>query len=161
MAETGEGPGPVTPGVGRLIRFALHGHAFAFRRPSRADAAEAYARVAQRLQSVGSPDPGSLTNWLNFLDGYRLLWEARLEIGLRPMRTRTGQVVSLGETAPAHWLEEVRNERGELVECVISFKHVDPDEFDAVVEYLEEVLKKKDGSGTWKCIATAPDPTSG
>lgn len=154
-------PSLVTPGTQRTISFSIAGHNFVFRRPSRQDQAEAAARTALRLQMGGAPDQQSWTNWLNFLDGYRLQWEARLEIGLRPARGRSGQVLNLGERAPAHWLEDVRDVQGQVVDQVVSFAAVDPDEFDAVVAYLETALKKKDGLPTPSSGVSATGTTSG
>lgn len=145
----------ITPGTGRLITVQIGGHTFAYRRPSRQDQAEAAARTALRLQMAGAPDQQSWTNWLNFLDGYRLQWETRLEIGLRPARNRSGQPVNLGERAPAHWLETMGDD------AVVSFAQVDPDEFDAVVAYLEAALKKKDAPPTPSSTGSAPAPISG
>ncbi len=55
-----------------------------------------------------------------------------------PRRTRSGELLSLGESAPPNWLTE----SAPGVQAV-SFDNVDQDEFDDVVRYLVDALAKK------------------
>jgi len=126
------------PGRDRVIKLQIGGHEFGFRRPSRADVAEAFRRVAIKLQvPSGAGQRMVESDLLDRLDGYDRQWEARLEIGLRPRRN--DPQLSLGETAPAHWLVEMGT-----AGTFVSFDNVDPDEFAAVVAYLDAALKKKE-----------------
>ena len=142
-----------TPGVDRLIRFAVGGHTFAFRRPSRADVRDAWALFVRLLAAGGE------TNTLNYFDGGALHWEARLEIGLRP-RVRGAETLNLGEEAPAHWLRPIVDAAGKVVGHAIDFTNVDVHEFETVTAYLADELKKKAPSAPATSTATAPDPTS-
>jgi len=114
-----------TPGVDRVVTFTINGHSFGFRRPSRADEGDAQKRYVMKVAE---------SEMLAGLGGTNFFWESRLEVGLVPRRNRASQEINLGEKAPSHWFDD----------GVLSFDQVDPEEFKAVVEYLEsEVFKKK------------------
>lgn len=136
----------VTPGVDRVVHFSVRGYQFGFRRPSRRDQAAVTRMFAARLAGVtGLPLEAELHNAYG---GTNLLWDCRLEVGLVPQRTRTGEQLNLGETAPSHWLEATPEG-----ETVVSFTHVTPEEYDAVCAYLDEAVYKKK--------ASSPPATSG
>jgi len=127
-----------TPGVDRVVRFALNGSEFGCRRPSRGDLAEIHRRFAMKLTLTGVAGESDI---LNAYDGGALLWEARFEVCLLP-RLKNGQALNLGERAPTHWTEQIGH-NGAGLRTVISFADVDPDEFDDACEACEAVFKKK------------------
>lgn len=131
----------VTPGVDVVETVTVSGGVFTFRRPTRADVRDAYRRWAAKLATSGLPAEADI---LNSMDGTRLLWEARLEVGLTTRRRANGEVVNHGESAPDHWWLIVRDDAGKEVRREVSFDQVLPDEFDAVTEALDAALKKKD-----------------
>ena len=132
-----------TPGADRIVRFRIGANTFGFRRPSRADTREIQRRFVLKL--VGSLGLDVEADLLNRYDGRRLLAEARCEVGLRPVARADGSLVDLGETAPAHWLEDSGS--GTQKRQIVSFANVSEEELDAVDAYLEEnVFKKKAGA---------------
>jgi len=120
-----------TPGPARVLRFEVGGHSFGYRTASRADEADALRRFA--LKTALAPDA------LNDLDGDNLLWEARLEIGLRPRKRSNGEAIDLGEHAPPHWVETSDGI------TVITFEEVPVEEFRDVIAAIRaaEDAKKK------------------
>lgn len=123
----------VMPGEGRVVVATVCGHVFGLRKPSRGDMAEINRRLAEKLAGFGNE-----SEILNSLDGQSRQWEARFEVLLVPQRSASGEVLALGERAPAHWLE-----KGPRGEDMISFRNVSLEEFEAACEAFAEVFKKK------------------
>lgn len=112
----------------RVVRVVVGGKAVAFRRPSRADQAAVVRAFARKVApSTGAAVEGDT---LVALDRESLWWEARLEVGLVPAKNSAGDVVDLGESAPAHW----------LIDAAISFAEVELAEFHAVCEAIAAAL---------------------
>lgn len=122
-----------TPKKDWLLRFVVNGHAFVFRRQSRADIAAAKRRFVGKLCTADSA-------LLSVFDDGDLWAEAILEIGLAT-RLIKGEVVDLGECCPPHW------KRGDAV----VFDEVEPSEFASVIQYL----------GTQGVSTTMPAPSPG
>lgn len=137
------------PGQDRVVRVSVRGHEFGYRRPSRADLSDVTRRYA--LKVTGATGLNVETDVIQAMDGKPLQDEARLEIGLVSRRTRDGKTLALGETAPTHW----------LVDGVVSFDNVDPEEFDEVVAAIDAALAKKNDPPNPNSGGSAPDPTSG
>ena len=129
------------PGQNPVVSVEVNGHQFVFRRPTRADVREAYRSFTRKLLVTGLPGSNE-SDVLNTLDGQRLLWEAKLEIGLMDRRRGT-ETVAHGEIAPEHWLWVERSDGKEIARR-INFDMVTPEEFDAVTKAIEAELLPKD-----------------
>lgn len=115
-----------TPGRDRIVSFSIDGKEFAFRRPSRADSAEANRRFIIKLSLSGDAQNADM---LNAYDGAGLLWEARLEVGFAPRRVK-GNILDLGEKVPSNW----------MLDGSVTFHDVNDDEFQRVCEYLSSAV---------------------
>lgn len=140
----------MTPGQDRVLRVSVRGYVFGYRRPSRADLSDIARRYALKVAPVtGLPVEADT---IAQMAGDALHREAELEVLLVPRRRRNNESMPLGETAPAHWLD------GEA----ISFDHVDPDEFDEVVEAIRKALAEaKNAPPPGSSSSSAGGQTSG
>lgn len=128
-----------TPGRDRVVFVQVGGHQFGYRKPTRADVAEAHRKLTAKLTATAVLPGAPEADILNNMNGKSFQWEARLEIGLLPRR-RGNEVINLGESAPEHWLWIERDADGKELRRQVSFDEVDPAEFDAVVAALEQAL---------------------
>jgi len=149
---------PAAPGENRVVRFAVHGHEFGFRRPSRADVREIHRRFSAKL--IGRFGLDAETKVLNGLDGEQLMSEARCEVCLRPALSQSGTPIDRGEKAPAHWLTEDTGPDGKPV-SIVAFDQVEDEELAAVGAYVEETVFKKKAQETGSSGPFAVVPISG
>lgn len=148
-----------TPGVDRVVLRTVCGHQFGLRRPSRADIAEIWRRYAQRVASPLLNESDILASY----DGADILWEARFQVLLLPRLSRRREEISFGETAPAHWVDTVRDEKGGVVGREIVFDNVPPDEFAAACAAMADIFEDrgKNGSAPASSTGSAGGQTSG
>ena len=144
------------PGENRVVKFKVGAGVFACRRPSRADTHAINDRFVSKL--IGFFGLQAESELRNSYDGRRRLAEARCEVCLRPAVRPYGRIVDLGETAPAHWLDDAP--QGPQPQG-ISFANVSDEELDAVGDWLEENVFKKKETGTPSSGAFVVEPING
>lgn len=156
-------PSSPTPGVDRIVSFFVRGSEFRVRRPSRGDNAEILRRYTAKLMRA-CPALGDFATAevakeaLTSLDGGSLLSEARLEVLLLP---RVGTATD--EHPPAHWLHEIRDPDQRVIARSVIFDQVDPEEFDEVALFVDQLLapQKKSGESKDGSTGSATGTTSG
>ncbi len=155
MTEQADG---TTPGADRVLQFFVGAQSFSIRRPSRADLAEIWRRFARKVAGTGLPLESDL---LNTYDGQGLLAEARFEVLLMSKTGPRGDVIDLGERAPAHWQRPILDGESKTVATIIAFDKVDPEEFDGAAEQIDKLLQKKAPNPKSPSTVTVPGQTSG